>query len=30
MTPRAFDVPEINGDYEDAVLDLGEIELVPR
>lgn len=30
MTPRSFEVPEINGDYEDTVLDLGEIELVPE
>ena len=28
MTPRSFEVPEINGDYEDTVLDLGEIELL--
>jgi beta-lactamase regulating signal transducer with metallopeptidase domain len=32
MTPQSFEVPEINSDddYEDAVLDLGKIELVPE
>lgn len=30
MTPRSFEVPEIEGDYDETPLDLGEIELVPR
>ena len=29
MTPRSFEVPEFDGDYEAMPLDLGEIELVP-
>ncbi len=30
LTPRAFEVPEIEGDYEESPLDLGEIELEMR
>ena len=30
MTPRAFEVPEFEGEYNETPLDLGEIELVPQ
>ncbi len=30
LTPRAFEVPEIDGDYEETLLDLGEIHLTPQ
>ena len=30
LTPRAFDVPGIDGDYEENPLDLGEIHLAPQ
>lgn len=30
LTPRSFEVPEIEGDYEESPLDLGEIELEMR
>ena len=30
LTPRSFEVPEINGDYEETLLDLGEIHLTPQ
>lgn len=30
LTPRSFEVPEINGDYEETALDLGEIHLTPQ
>ena len=30
LTPRVFEVPEIDGDYEEKPLDLGEIHLTPQ
>jgi beta-lactamase regulating signal transducer with metallopeptidase domain/uncharacterized GH25 family protein len=30
LTPRSFEVPEIDGDYEETPLDLGEIHLTPQ
>jgi hypothetical protein len=30
LTPRVFEVPEIDGDYEETPLDLGEIHLTPQ